>query len=135
MAYWEPEQWVAGGNIHISRFVKIDTGNDHTLLQAGANELSYGISAVGPKSPPGLSGTDSSLCASANDNFQVYPPMSIALITCAATLNSGTFVKPDANGMAVAASANDNAAAILKQAGANQLTVLCKVLAPGAKAS
>ncbi len=134
MGYWQPEQWVAGGTIAPSRFVKVSTSADHTILQCVANDVAYGISQVGTKSPPGVSGSNDAIAATANDNVQVYTFGDVAQILCAATLTSGVIVKPDANGEAVAASANDAASGLLIEAGANGTLALCKVLSPGSRA-
>lgn len=132
-SYGQPEQWVAGGTIGPSRFVKISTAADHTLLQSGAADPSYGISQVGMLNTPGLLGSDLTIAANATDQIQVYPFGCIAPILCAGTVTAGAFVKSDANGEAVAASSGNVASGIMVEAGSAGIMSLCKVLPPGTK--
>jgi hypothetical protein len=69
----------AGGDIGVSVFVKLSTSAGHTALAAGANEQVIGISQVGPKEPPGLSGA-SALAAAAGDQLQIFGLGDICLL-------------------------------------------------------
>lgn len=133
MQYGQPEQWVAGGTIAPSRFVKISTVADHTLLQSGAAASSYGISQVGMLNPPGLLGSDVAIAANALDQIQVYPFGCVAPILCVTTVTAGQFVKSDTDGKATPASSGDVASGIMVEAGAAGLLALCKALPPGTK--
>lgn len=44
--------YVAGGTIRVSRFVKVSTAADHTVLEADANEVPFGISQAGGRTAP-----------------------------------------------------------------------------------
>ncbi len=134
MGYWQPEQWVAGGTIGPSRFVKVSTAADHTVLQSTANDVSYGISQVGTKSPPGVSGSNDAIAAIAGDQIQIYTFGDVAQILGAETIARGSFVKPNATGQAVVCVANDSASGYLIESVSNNTLALCKVLPPGSRA-
>ena len=70
---------LAGGDITTSSFVKLSTAADFTALQAGANEQTIGISQVGPKDPPGVSGS-SALAASDGLHVQIFGLGDICLL-------------------------------------------------------
>ena len=96
--YGEPEQWSAGGTIAPSRFVKVSTAADHKILQSDAAASSYGISQVGQRDAPGLTGSDVLVAANAGDDIQIYPFGCIAGVVCVTTCGCGLFVKADTNG-------------------------------------
>jgi len=42
----------AGGDINPSRFVTIQTDEDHVVEESNANELIFGVSSAGARDPP-----------------------------------------------------------------------------------
>lgn len=94
---------VAGGDITTHSFVKVSTAADNTALQAGANEQVIGISQVGPKEPPGVSGS-STLAAAAADHIQVFGNGDICLLRAGSGgWTRGDNIKSDASGNGVTA--------------------------------
>ena len=95
-------QHIAGGDIYPSRFVKLSTAADYTLLQAGANERVFGVATNATKDAP-LSGA-SSLAAAATYPVATNPVGSIALVEVGSGgITRGDMVKSDSNGKAVTA--------------------------------
>lgn len=94
-------QLVSGGNIYPSRFVKLSTAADNTALQAGANDPQIGISQVGTKDAPGLTGA-SAYAAEAGDNIQIWGLGDICLLEAGAGgWTRGDRLKSDADGKGV----------------------------------
>jgi len=71
-------QGVAGGDINTSRFVKISTAANKTLLEAGASERCFGISQEGTALAPIPSA--SGLAAVAGNPIHVYIPGQFCLL-------------------------------------------------------
>jgi hypothetical protein len=93
----------AGGNINPSRFVKISTAANETVLQAGTNEDMFGISQPGVDQPPGVTGSDG-LAARAGENLLVYGPGSTALLEIGSGgCNPADYLKSDTDGKGVTA--------------------------------
>jgi hypothetical protein len=98
---------VANGEINIARFVKVDTSADFKALQAGAGDAVIGISQEGPADAPGLKGS-TTLVAEVGKTFLTYGPGAICLLTAGSGgWTRGSFLKPDADGKGVTASAGD----------------------------
>lgn len=93
----------ASANINTSRFVKIS--GPHTVAQCVANEQAYGVSHEGTQEAP-IPGV-TPLAASSGESCLVYGPGDNCEVECGAAVTAGAFVKPDANGRAITASAND----------------------------
>jgi hypothetical protein len=94
--------YVAGGNINPSRFVKVSTAADNTVLEADANEGVAGISGVGTKEPPGID-TLSGLLAQAGDNVQVFGDGEVCMLKLGSGgVTRGGYLKSDADGKGVA---------------------------------
>ncbi len=95
----------AGGDITTSSFIKLSTVAGHTALQAGANEQIIGISQVGPKEPPGVSGS-SALAAQDGDQLQIFGLGDICdLRAGTGGWAAGALLKSDGNGNGVPAAA------------------------------
>lgn len=94
-------QLIAGGNISPSTFVKVSTAANKTCLQAGANERVVGVSQVGVKDPPGVSGA-SAYAAVAGDTVQLFGKDDICpVLVGSGGVTRGANVKSDASGAAV----------------------------------
>jgi hypothetical protein len=109
---------MANGNIGTCRFVKVDTAADWKALQAGAGDAVVGISQEGPADPPGLNGS-TAYAAVAGKTFTTYGPGAIVLLEAGSGgFTRGTWVKPDADGKGVTASAGDVAGALVLESAA-----------------
>lgn len=104
---------IAGGDVYISRFVKLSTTADNTALQAGANERSVGISHDGTRDAPGVTGATADLAASAGKPVKTYGLGDICLLWAGSGgFTAGDQIKSDADGKGVTAgSANDQVGA------------------------
>lgn len=95
------QSFMANGNIYPCRFVKLDTTAPFKILQAGANEAILGISQVGTKDPPGVSGS-TAYAATAGVECQVFMAGSRTLLELpAAGCTTGDRLGPDADGKGV----------------------------------
>lgn len=101
----------ANGTIAPCRFVKQDTTADDAVLQAGAGDEPVGISQEGMKRAPGLAGSDAAVAAESGDSLQLFGFGDMPLLEYGGTVTRGDWLKPDANGKGVTASANDIAGA------------------------
>jgi len=125
--------FVAGGEIRVSRFVKHSTTYDQTVLEADANERTFGISQTGAKDAPGLSGSSASAATADGDSLKVFligerAPLTIGSGGCTA----GQMLKSDADGKGVAVSllGNDNqwVGAIAEESGSENETIYVRVV-------
>lgn len=92
----------AGGDINTSRFVKISTAADNTVLEADANEQICGVSSEAAQDAP-IPGA-SALAAVSGDSVSVHPIGSIACVLVGSGgVTRGANVKSDADGKAVLA--------------------------------
>jgi hypothetical protein len=99
---FEPVPAIAGGQIRPSRFVKISTAADHTLLEADANEMAVGISAPGTRDAP-LDGASGDI-ASTGDQFEYSPEGTVCLLEIGTGgVTRGAEIKSDADGKGVLA--------------------------------
>lgn len=97
-----PLSQIAGGDINPARFVKLSTAADFTVLEADANEQTYGISVDAAQAAP-ISGA-STLAASAGKSLRVYglgEECTLELGSGGAT--RGDNLKSDADGKGVGA--------------------------------
>lgn len=108
--------FVAGGNITPSRFVKLSTTADNTVLQAGAGERCIGVSQQGTRNPP-YGALDDGFCAIASEELRVFQDGEICPLTVGAAVTRGDRLKSDANGKGITAAANDPHYAIALQSG------------------
>jgi hypothetical protein len=99
---------IAAGNIKPKRFLK-QGAVPGTVLQAGAGEAVYGISHDGTRNLP-LEGWDDGFHAKAGENCGVYGNGCKQVpITAGGVVAVGDYLKADADGRAVAASADRDA--------------------------
>ncbi len=108
------------------RFVR--QSGDFLLQQCVANEVAIGVSPEGTREAP-IPGASAN-AAEAGDPIRIYTLGDVCEIEVAAAITAGQFVKPDANGRAVVAAANDrySAQCIRGQATANNrgLFLVCR---------
>lgn len=98
--------FLAGGTIYSSRFCKLSTAADSTVLQATAGDFVQGISEEWSNSAPIPNATSES--ALAGDSIKVYQIGDICYLKCGtASITRGSKLKSDANGLAVAATTGD----------------------------
>lgn len=96
-------QLIAGGNISPSTFVKVSTAANNTCLQAGDNERVVGVSQVGAKDPPGVSGA-SAYAAVSGDTVQLFGEGDVCLVLVGSGgVTRGALVKSTSAGAAVLA--------------------------------
>ena len=102
---------VAGGNIPVTVFVKIDTATGKAVL-CGAGEDMVGISQAHTRRAP-LSGWDDGYAAVDGEALEIFcPPDDSALLSLGGTVLPGQFIKSDGSGLGVAATSDkDNAGA------------------------
>ena len=92
--------YVAGGNVRVSRFVKSDTSDDFQVLEADANERVIGISQEGAREAPLPNVT--LYAGQDGDNMQVYQQGDICLLTLGSGgATRGSRLKSDADGAGV----------------------------------
>jgi hypothetical protein len=93
----------AGGAINPSRFVKISTVANMTVLQASTNDDVFGVSQLGVDQPPGVTGSDGQ-AARAGENVKVFGPGSICgLFIGSGGCTAGDYLKSDSAGAGVTA--------------------------------
>lgn len=99
-------QMVAGGTIRRSRFCKVSTAADSTLLEADAGEVTIGISHESAQDAPiPGAGTDA---AAAGEAVRLYVHGDVALLEIGSgDITRGAFCKSDADGKGVASTADD----------------------------
>lgn len=107
---------VAGGNIAPSRFVKPSTAAGNKCLQCGAGEMPIAISQRGTRNTP-YSSLDDGYAAIAGESVHLYGNGETALLELGGTVSPGDFLKSDADGKGVTASAGDKYGAVTVQGG------------------
>ncbi|MBQ9875373.1 MAG: hypothetical protein IJM30_13040 [Thermoguttaceae bacterium] len=102
-------QYVAGGNIYPSRFVKQATTAPFTVVQATAGAAVVGISQEGTTVVPidGFTNASSGFAGTEGLPIKVFGEHSECLLEVAAAVAAGTLLKSDADGKGVAASTGD----------------------------
>lgn len=100
--------FMAGGDINPSRFVKMDPSNDNRVVQCGFNQMPLGVSQQGTQNTPTAS--NSTLAAQSGNPIQVYgegdsPP----LLEFGATVTRGNQLRSDAVGRGIPAAASGEA--------------------------
>jgi hypothetical protein len=119
----------AGGDIRPARFVKLSTAADNTVLEADANEVTFGISSEATQDAP-LPGA-SALAAAADDPLAIHPIGSVCLLEIGTGgVTRGAYIKSDADGKGVlaattGATAQSVGAVALESASENEF---CRVL-------
>jgi len=97
----ESPNFVAGGTIRPSRFVKIDSDNDHQVLEADANEALMGISQTGTNRVPLSDLVTTSYAAVDGEQVKVYGNGDFAIIEAGDVIVRGNKLKSDADGKGV----------------------------------
>lgn len=106
---------LAGGNVSPSRFVKLSTAANHTALQATAGSKIIGISGVGTRLPPGITGDDG-YHAVDTENIDMFSLGDICLLKIGSGgCTAGDYLKSDASGQGVTAGAGEFAGAVALQ--------------------
>lgn len=92
----------ANGTIRVARFVKQDTGDNNSVLEADANEQVIGVSQMGGRDAPiPTLTTDPVEAAQAGDDLKFHSIGDNCLIEAGGTITAGAFLKSDADGKAV----------------------------------
>ncbi len=108
----------AGGPIRKSRFVKIDSTADSTVLESGAGDEVFGISAEFSRDVPRddiVSGVDAAI---EDDFVRVYGEADVTLLELGATVTADQNLKSDATGRGVPITGiTDESGAIAFEAG------------------
>lgn len=90
----------AGGDINTARFVNLSTSDDHTVLEADANEPVFGISSEAAQDAPIPSA--STLAAASGDYLRVYTEGEICLLKIGSGgCTAGDRLKSDGDGKGV----------------------------------
>lgn len=100
--------FVASGNINPSVFVKLDTSNNFSVLQAGANARTIGITSEGTKYAPGTN--SNTYNAVQGDEVTVYGLGDVCLLTIGSGgCTVGDLLESDANGAGVTSTTSGHA--------------------------
>lgn len=100
MAQNNGRSYIAGGTIAPCRFVKPSTSADNTVLAAGANERTIGISQIGTHDTPGLTGAGTQ-AASATNPIEVGNIGDIRMLELGGTVTAGDLIKSGAAGVGI----------------------------------
>lgn len=93
----------ANGTIRVARFVKIDTSDNDSVLEADANEKVLGITDIGGREPPIPSATTTPPeAAQATEDVNVHGVGSLCLLYAGTGgWTAGDYLKSDADGAGV----------------------------------
>lgn len=106
----------AGADINTSVFVKLSA--DDTVVTAGAGEVAIGVMHESTNATP-IPGANADKAVLSGQSKRVYGTDEVCEVRVGTGgLSAGDFVKPDASGAGVAASATDKYSAICLSAGA-----------------
>lgn len=125
---------VAGGDIRPNRFVKLSTSADNTVLEADANELTFGVSSEATQDAP-IDGASAN-AAEATDPLEVKTVGQVAKLEIGSGgVTRGAFVKSDADGKGVlaattGATAQNIGAQALESASEGELANVLIVMLP-----
>lgn len=110
-------QLVANGNVLPCRFVKIDTtaGADNYGVQAGANDITIGITGQETNQPPLSDLISTQYHAQQGDPIRLHGPTDVTLLEIGAAVTQGQRLKSDSVGRGVPGA---TAGATLQQYGA-----------------
>ena len=108
-------QFIAGGNIIPSRFVKWDLGSDHSVVQATANTKIQGVSQSGSREAP-IPGVTPVYAAANGEQLRVHGDGEVCLLTAGATVAAGDDLKSDSTGRGVVVTAGTTTQEIGAQA-------------------
>lgn len=118
---------MAGGEIFAMRFVKQDPGRDNGYLQAGANQLTLGISAQGTRTYPRSDDAGPLPLAIAGESVAVNGPGKVCKLIAGAAITRGQRLVADAQGRGVPAATTGT---VVQEVGARALV---SVAAAGAE--
>ncbi len=96
-----PPQLVARGNIKPSRFVMLDTANDHSGLQATANAEIAGVAQEGSNQAPLSDLVMTTYAAQAGESFRLFGDGDECLIEAGSAIVRGDRLKADSDGRGV----------------------------------
>ena len=102
--------YIARGTILPARFVKRDTATNHGVLQCVAGEMAVGISYEGTRAAP-IPGVTAQ-AAIVGENVLVYTETMPCEVVAGGTIAAGDYLKPDADGAAVACAIGEAYSAI-----------------------
>lgn len=98
--------FLAGEDLAPSIFIKLESGEDNTIVKCGAGDQATGVTAEHTREAP-IPGV-TPLAAADGESVQVYGLGEPCEITVGATpVTAGAYLKPDANGLAIPAVATD----------------------------
>jgi hypothetical protein len=117
--------YVASENIPVSVFVNILVNNDYKIEVCDAGDVAIGVSDYAPQDPV-LPGGSVGPAATTGEYCRVFGMGETCEVVAGGTIQAGQYLKPDANGAAVACSSNDRYSAVAR-AGASS-GQLCKVI-------
>jgi hypothetical protein len=118
--------YVAFEDIPVSVFVNIVTNVDFEVEVCDAGDVAIGVSDYAPQDAV-LPGASIGPAATAGNPVRVFGLGETCEVLAGASLQAGAYLKPDANGKAVACSQNDLYSAIAR-AGAGAANQLVKVI-------
>jgi len=94
----------ATGDIRPSRFVSMSTAADFTAAESNAGDWVVGVSQVGTRDAPGLSGAGTD-AAQTGESFHAFANGQIAWLECGTTITRADLLKPDNDGKAIVGTA------------------------------
>ena len=109
--------YVAGGDIKVSRFVKIEASVDHTVVVCGAGDIAIGVSHEGPELaslPPDTTASVDLIAAYDGNSCRVYGIGDSCEVFAGGTITAGALLKPDASAKAVVCSSGDEYSAVAR---------------------
>lgn len=96
-----PPNLIAGGSIHPSRFVTIDTGHNDTCAVATANAKIIGITMEGTNYPPLSDLSLDGHAADEGDYVKLYGLGDVCLLEAGDVITAGDRLKSDSTGRGV----------------------------------
>lgn len=119
--------FMAGGTIAPARIVIVDTSADNKCTQSGANGVGFAISQDGQRDVPGLTGSDTTVAATAGDEIQLAGVGSTVLLTLGQTVVRGDKLESDSTGRGIKASATGQRNVIGQLLESGTTNNLCRV--------
>jgi hypothetical protein len=95
------QKYTAGGTIRPSRFVKLDTAADFSVLECDANERVIGVAQTGLRDAPGLNGAGTDAASTGEEVMVVHPGQVAPLELGSGGATAGDMLKADADGKGV----------------------------------
>ena len=94
---------IANGTIRPSRFVKLDTTAEGTVLECNAGDRCFGIAQQGTRNTP-YGSLDDGNAAISGEILQIYGPPELDVpLELGGTVDEGDYIKADADGKGVKA--------------------------------